>query len=173
MPFDRLRAGSCDSRQDAGATRTLSPQEAHIGLVQADRQDQEPQATAPRPTEFPPSFSSAFHKETQASTVSAQRRAGFLLMGPGEERRVSIIQARCSACPARALRQSRRFLVVLEGELPGGFLHKRVSARELVARACGLLTESSTHGRTGRRPPECCRLIRGVRFASDNLPSAS
>jgi len=87
------------------------------------------------PSEFLPSFSSAFHKETQASTVSAQRRAGFLLMQCGWERRVSSIQARCSACPARALRQSRRFLVILEGELPGGFLHKRASARELVARA--------------------------------------
>jgi (2Fe-2S) ferredoxin len=36
---------------------------------------------------------------------------------------------------ARALRQSRRFLVILEGELLGGFLHKRASACELVARA--------------------------------------
>jgi hypothetical protein len=37
--------------------------------------------------------------------------------------------------PARALRQSQRFLVILEGELPGGFLQTRASACALVARA--------------------------------------
>jgi hypothetical protein len=34
-------------------------------------------------------------------------------------------------------------------------------------------TESSTHGRTGRRPPWCCRSTCEVRFASSDLPSAS
>ena len=36
--------------------------------------------------------------------------------------------------PCRALRQSRRFLVILEGELPGGSSRKRFGAK-LVARA--------------------------------------
>jgi hypothetical protein len=34
----------------------------------------------PRHNGFPPGFSIAFHKESLASTVSAQRRAAFLLM---------------------------------------------------------------------------------------------
>ena len=42
----------------------------------------------------------------------------------------------------------------------------------LVPGRCGLLTESSTHGRTGCRPPQCCRLIREVRFASGDLLNA-
>jgi len=69
-----------------------------------------------------PSFSSAFHKESQPFTVSAQRHAAFPLLPCEPRRTVSDIQARCSACPARALRQSRRFRAVLEGELPGGSL---------------------------------------------------
>lgn len=42
----------------------------------------------------------------------------------------------------------------------------------LVPGRCGLLTESSTHGRTGRRPPQCCRLIRENRFANGDLLNA-
>jgi hypothetical protein len=125
----------------------------------------------PRHIGFPPAFSIAFHKESRPSTASAQRRAGFLLMLCKSKRRVCDIQARCSVSPARALRQSWRFLVILEGELPGGFLQNAFSAHWLPGR-CGLLTESSTHGRTGRWPPQCCRLICEDRFANGGLLNA-
>ena len=110
-------------------------------------------------------FSSAFHKESRPFTDSSQSDAGFLLKRIPAEAHSADIAARCSACPARALRQSRRFLVILEGELPGGFLQKASSVREWLPGRCGLLTESSTHGRTGRRPSQCCRLRGEVRFA--------
>src|SRR5215475_8523865 len=82
-------------------------------------------------------------------------------------------QARRSACPARALRQSRRCPAILEGESLGGILQERASACDWLPGRCGLLTESSTHGRTGRRPPWCCRSTCEVCFASGDLPIAS
>ena len=117
-------------------------------------------------------FSSAFHKESLPSTASAQRLADFLLMLREPKRRVCDIQARCSVSPARALRQSWRFLAILEGEWLGGILQERASARNWLPGRCGLLTESSTHGRTGRWPPQCCRLICEVRFANGGLLNA-
>jgi len=101
-------------------------------------------------------FSSAFHKESLPSTVSAQRRAGFRLLPRERRRKVSDIQARCSACPARALRQSRRFLVVLEGELPGGFLQKAFRRT-----GCPGVAASS------QSPPHTAGLAVGHRGAAD------
>jgi hypothetical protein len=69
------------------------------------------------------------------------------------------------------------------GRAGGSWRFSRVNCREGSSRnafrrgnwlpgRCGLLTESSTHGRTGRWPPECCRSICEVRFADGDLPSA-
>lgn len=118
-------------------------------------------------------FSTNFHKECKAFTASAQSRAGFLLKRIGARAQSVRHRARRSVCPARALRQSRRCPVILEGESLGGILQKGASAQIWLPGRCGLLTESSTNGRTGRRPPWCCRLICEACFADGDLPSAS
>jgi len=118
-------------------------------------------------------FSTRFHKESRASTVSAQTGPGLCLMRTRvREHSADIERDVLRALPEHYGRAggAQRFSRVNGWEGSSKSALRRVTGCPGVAASS---TESSTHGRTGRRPPWCCRSTCEVRFASGDLPSAS